>query len=173
MSGIDCCNIFLIIFIRTDDYFNRNDAVDFLGNNEQRISLALTFQVTADSNNLIVADMGEVSLTKPVQWTPNDQGDDDFFLLESPLVVSAPAGDDDGINLPWFDTADAVLMFHFLHRDYASVRLRVVWRDDGQKVELWPDGRGWVGFLFQTLFFIPQSAKANPYRPVAHLHSSH
>lgn len=144
---------FLIIAIRTDDYFSGNDAVDFPGNNEQRISLALTFQIDADSNKLIISDMGEVSLTKPAEWTPDDQNYDGFFLLESPLVVSAPAGDEDGINLPWFDTADAVLMFHFVHRDYASVKLRVVWREDGQQVEVWPDGRGWVGVFLSPLLW--------------------
>jgi hypothetical protein len=139
---------FLILAIRTDDYFNENHSVDFPGNNEQRICLALTFQIDADSNKLIISDMGEVSLTKPEEWNPANKEDDAFFLLESPLVVSAPTGDDDGVNLPWFDTADAVLMFHFLHRDHASVRLRVVWRENGQKVEVWPDVGVWVGFLF-------------------------
>lgn len=147
---------FLILAIRTDDYFKGNDAVDFPGNNEQRMSVGLTFQIDADANKLIISDMGEVSLIKPAEWSPenplkNEDDDDDVFLLETPVVVSAPAGDDDGVNLPWFDTADAVLMFHFVHRDYASVRLRVAWKENGQKVEVWPD----VCFFHSVISLFP------------------
>lgn len=54
--------------------------------------------------------------------------------------ISAPAGDTDGISLPWFDTADAVMMYHFINRDEALVRLDVSYRDGGRELRIWPAG---------------------------------
>lgn len=54
--------------------------------------------------------------------------------------MSAPAGDTDGISLPWFDTADAVMMYHFIHRDEALVSLDVGYREGGRELNIWPAG---------------------------------
>lgn len=62
---------------------------------------------------------------------------------DEPLTMtpmSAPTGDTDGISLPWFDTADAVLMYHFIHRDSALITLELVYREGGRKLNIWPAG---------------------------------
>lgn len=75
-----------------------------------------------------------VSLTRAPELVKHD-GDDPIRM-----TLSAPAGDTDGINLPWFDTADAVMMYHFIHRDEAQTTLDLVYRGGGRELNIWPAG---------------------------------
>ncbi|EED16853.1 hypothetical protein TSTA_019150 [Talaromyces stipitatus ATCC 10500] len=69
--------------------------------------------------------------------SPGEESDDGSPVS---LSVSAPAGDTDGISLPWFDKADAVMMFHFIHRDEALVKLNVGFEKDKKRLDVWPAG---------------------------------
>lgn len=67
--------------------------------------------------------------------------------VSEPVTVLAKTGDRDGINPPWFDAADSMLLFWMVQRDEALISLRIRW--DGQvdgegKVEIWPDAGRWV-----------------------------
>lgn len=107
----------------------------------------MTFKIDKASGSLVICDTGRAPLTKPTELTPiqeQELDNDALIRLETPVVVSVPAGDTDGINLPWFDTADSVLMFHLIHRDRALVKLQVGFRDEGRKLEVWAGSDGWV-----------------------------
>ncbi|KAH8705226.1 hypothetical protein BGW36DRAFT_421792 [Talaromyces proteolyticus] len=136
--------------LKVDEYFpssNNGGIADFTTNNERRRNLVLTFNVDKASDSLIICGTTKVSLKKPTQLTSvQKQGEenDDFVLLEPPIRVSAPAGDTDGISLPWFDTADAAIMFYLIHHDQALVKLRVGFREGGRKLEVWPGGDDWT-----------------------------
>lgn len=57
------------------------------------------------------------------------------------INVTARVGDADGANLPWFPIADSILLFWWIHKENATIPLRVQWvvQEDGglQRLELW------------------------------------
>jgi hypothetical protein len=65
------------------------------------------------------------------------QHQDEGFIVSDPIVVSAAVGDIDGVNPPWFDRADAILLYHTIAQDQALVTLRMLWKTNGI-IELWP-----------------------------------
>jgi hypothetical protein len=126
-------------------YFSRISAVEFP--DESRSHIALTFKIDGASDSLVICDTARVALTRPTKLTSvqeQQEERDGFFSLETPIIVSAPAGDTDGINLPWFDTADSILMSHYIQRDRAFVKLRVGFRQGARKLEVWPGEDHWV-----------------------------
>jgi len=83
---------------------------------------ALSFQLHAEDMTLSVsgvdtrlsllrASVGTVGLTEPIQN----------------LNATAQVGDGDGANLPWFETADAALLFWQIHRENVVVPLTARW----------------------------------------------
>ncbi|EEP80186.1 predicted protein [Uncinocarpus reesii 1704] len=63
--------------------------------------------------------------------------------LSKPFTVRSPAGDKDGINLPWFEEADAVLLGASVSSGRMYITLRTRWNENGQ-FEIHTDGPGWV-----------------------------
>ncbi|OKL61413.1 hypothetical protein UA08_03685 [Talaromyces atroroseus] len=131
------------------DFFPRDGSVGFTSNNEDRSNIALSFKIDEASDSLVVCGTGRVPLSRPAELSPEQQQEEEYendgrIRLETLLRVSAPAGDHDGVNMPWFDTADAILMFHFIHRDEALVNLHVLYALDGGTLEVWPGGDDWT-----------------------------
>jgi hypothetical protein len=61
--------------------------------------------------------------------------------VSDPFQVTAKTGDQDGINLPWFRKADAVLLFNAIHHDDVPMPVRFLvfsW-----KIQLWPESQRW------------------------------
>lgn len=117
---------------RYDEFFS-NGAAEFTTNNEHRQNIVLTFKI--DKSSLVICGTGRAFLTRAPELAEH-YGDD--VLSMEPL--STPAGDTDGISLPWFDTADAVMMYHFIHRDEALVRLDGGYGEGGRELKIWPAG---------------------------------
>jgi hypothetical protein len=57
------------------------------------------------------------------------------------INVTARVGDADGANLPWFPIADSILLFWWIHRENATIPLKLKWvtqEESGlQRLELW------------------------------------
>jgi hypothetical protein len=73
-------------------------------------------------------------------------------FVSSPFDTRAKAGDQDGINLPWFSYADATLLFgqSDIHgQDTAILSLRARWTESG-RFELWPDSHYWTNDSSKT-----------------------
>ncbi|QGA20609.1 hypothetical protein EYB26_008315 [Talaromyces marneffei] len=116
------------------EYFSK-DVSNFINNNEPREFIALTFRIDKASNALVICGTTKHGLTRaPETVGINDEGN------TSRGSLSVPAGDVDGVSLPWFETADAVMMFHFIHRDKAVVTLDVGYREGGRILKVWPAG---------------------------------
>jgi hypothetical protein len=76
----------------------------------------------------------------------SDSSEEEHELsLSLPIPLFFPNGDDDGINLPWFNTADSALLFWWLHHDNVEmpVRVRRVRVGEIERVELWADAAEW------------------------------
>ncbi|RAO69154.1 uncharacterized protein BHQ10_005166 [Talaromyces amestolkiae] len=121
------------------DFFSNAD-IEFTTNNEPRQNIALKFRLDRASNALFICGTtcvpsDGVLLTRPPELMKHY---DDERLTMTP--ISVPAGDTDGISLPWFDTADAVLMYHFIHRDSALVTLDLIYGGGGRELNIWPAG---------------------------------
>lgn len=58
------------------------------------------------------------------------------------LVAEAKIGDFDGINLPWFSQADAILLFYDIHGETVDVPLQLEAHEN--KMSLWPDSASWI-----------------------------
>jgi hypothetical protein len=71
-------------------------------------------------------------------------------VSESHPVLSR-TGDKDGINLPWFPTADATLLYWWLHRNFATTAIRSRTVPAESKVEIWPDSSWWISVSLLSL----------------------
>lgn len=95
----------------------------------------MTFRIDKASDALVICGVAKHALTRQTESV--GRYDDETV---STVSFSAPAGDTDGISLPWFDTADAVMMFYYIHRDEAMVTLDVGYREGGRILKVWPAG---------------------------------
>lgn len=85
---------------------------------------AFALDYTLDVENLTLSVSG---LQKPILLI--DPGLD-LVKSEEQVNVTARAGDQDGANLPWFDYADATLLYWWIHRDTIDAPLKVFRSED-------------------------------------------
>jgi hypothetical protein len=112
----------------------------------ERSHFALTYDYNSLKNELVVGnDLGGESADNEhafqfadlLNHANSSKSSDPYPVLTNQFGIGAKAGDVDGINLPWFKTADSVLLFWDIHGDIAklSLRLHVV---NESCVQVWP-----------------------------------
>ncbi|KAL7923939.1 hypothetical protein ACQKWADRAFT_288320 [Trichoderma austrokoningii] len=83
-----------------------------------RQGFALDYKLDVSSLTLAVS-----GLEQPLHLFRHTPAEDNARVEQ--VNATAPAGDMDGANLPWFPPPDALLLFWEIHKEYATVPLRI------------------------------------------------
>lgn len=94
---------------------------------------------------------GTVNLTELAVKTPG--------FLTNEVYMWAPAGDQDGVSLPYFDYADATLIYHQAIATWQAVHLRFLVPATGV-VQVWKDMPRWDTFDAEDIAFIDEDDKS-------------
>jgi hypothetical protein len=62
---------------------------------------------------------------KPIPIIYNDRAEEGSADVSLDISVQARIGDFDGANLPWFEYADSILLFWWIHKENADLPLSV------------------------------------------------
>lgn len=120
----------ILMVSSTDDFFPHTDASEAVRrvrkSGPYRWFFALDFRLAPDNTNTIEIGGNRFDLDAVNGTT-----------LENSFEATARAGDDDGINLPWFDKADSALLFWWIQRDDKTILFDVKSPNVGT-VEFWP-----------------------------------
>jgi hypothetical protein len=101
-----------------------------------RRSFALDYALDIPGQSLSLGPDASLNITPPSSLP----------YLSQEFKIRSKAGDQDGVNLPWFSRADATLLFgqsDIYGQDIASLFLRARWTESGM-LEIWPDSQQWV-----------------------------
>jgi hypothetical protein len=64
---------------------------------------------------------------KPIPIIYNDRAEEESADVSLDISVQARIGDFDGANLPWFEYADSILLFWWIHKENADLPLSISW----------------------------------------------
>jgi len=64
---------------------------------------------------------------KPIPIIYHDGAEEESADVSLDISVQARVGDFDGASLPWFEYADSILLFWWIHKENADLPLRVSW----------------------------------------------
>nr|KMM71890.1 hypothetical protein CPAG_08190 [Coccidioides posadasii RMSCC 3488] len=121
-----------------------HEAIDKARLNEQSY-FALSFTIApalphTDGANLSLKISHSTPISLP-RSRPLNNGTN-ILSASKPFTVRSPAGETDGISPPWFDEADAVLLFASATNGRMYVTLRTLWNENGD-LEIRTDGPDW------------------------------
>lgn len=109
-----------------------------------RYGFALDYSVSSSSNdllNLVISGSEE-----PLKIYHPTLSTDENAEESQQILAVARTGDDDGVNLPWFDFADSILLYWWIHQDDVEAELVARWKwasipDKIQKLDVVPAGQ--------------------------------
>lgn len=118
---------------------------------QSHFALAFTIASGPSSNlSLIISEADPISLTPPSALDQGQHGPGNEehqteppSILSDPFAVRSPAGELDGISLPWFTEADAALLHASVSDGHMYVTLFTRWNENGQ-LEVRAYGPDWV-----------------------------
>jgi hypothetical protein len=85
---------------------------------------AFALDYTLDLNTLTLSISGA---EKPIPIIYHDEAGEDSADVSLDVTVLARVGDADGANLPWFESADSILLFWWIHKETVDLPLSVGW----------------------------------------------
>ena len=106
-------------------------AISFIGGNSRR-SFALSYRLEQMKNTTLLTLMDGLTIDLSPEYATS------YPFTSQVRYTVAKAGDQDGVNPPWFSKADSTLLFWWIHRDTAKLSLRVRWMG-ARTVEIWPN----------------------------------
>lgn len=116
---------------------------------------SLSFKIASGPSqnlSLLISNAKPIPLTPPAKLDQGDHGANTedqrekiLSRISDPFAVRSPAGETDGISLPWFSEADAALLHAYVSNGHMYVTLFTRWSDDRQ-LEIRAYGDDWVPF---------------------------
>jgi hypothetical protein len=98
---------------------------------ESRHSFVLSYRIEQQRNTTLLYLQDGLTIDLSPSYVTS------YPFTSQEKYALANTGDQDGINPPWFTTADSTLLFWWIHGDKAKIALKVYWRD-AHNIEIWP-----------------------------------